>query len=513
MAKKSVKQRNFYDTSFSIDDNFYQIEEDEENTPKKPRRTIKINFRKIIIIVALLVLLFLIFFIVRKIVLTPKKDEPQIVLKESNYQIKEDDKYILSFELVNIQEEGTVVFQSSNELIATVSENGEVSGISEGEAIITIIYRTKDKEIKKNVTFQILKKEDSKDNPKDNPVDKPNKQLPTLSLSFSSGQENTWTNKDVVIKTSAKSNTGGAVSLKYTVNCSKNCKYTEVKNNQITISNNGSTVVSVVATDSYNNQVTKSVTVKIDKTAPKLTLSPNNATITSNTDVTVCAKCQDNESKCKKDSVCKTYNKTTYNATLMVEDNASNTTTSQSFNVIINHDVAVTKVTLDKTSLTIGKGGNAILKATITPDNATDKTITWSTSNSKIVKVDSKGVLTAVANGSATITAKSNNNKTATCKVTVCSWVAKEETNKTSCTETNIPANIQEGSSYIKCEASGYSKYRYIMYDKNNNKSYSSYIYDTPSAATSACTKAGGKTCNYERRRLYTQKTYTYKCS
>ena len=79
---------------------------------------------------------------------------------------------------------------------------------------------------------------------------------------------------------------------------------------------------------------------------------------------------------------------------------------------------AVTKVTLDKTSITLNKGGSAQLTAKITPSDASNKTITWSSSNTSIATVKN-GKVTALKAGTVTISAKSNNGKTAKCKVTV----------------------------------------------------------------------------------------------
>ncbi|MDL2293937.1 Ig-like domain-containing protein [Ruminococcaceae bacterium OttesenSCG-928-D13] len=80
--------------------------------------------------------------------------------------------------------------------------------------------------------------------------------------------------------------------------------------------------------------------------------------------------------------------------------------------------VAVTSVKLNKSNLTLNKGASETLTATISPSNATTKTVTWSTSNASVATV-SGGKVTAKAPGTATITAKSNNGKTATCAVTV----------------------------------------------------------------------------------------------
>lgn len=81
-------------------------------------------------------------------------------------------------------------------------------------------------------------------------------------------------------------------------------------------------------------------------------------------------------------------------------------------------NVAVTSVSLNKTTLTLTKGGSETLTAMVLPSNATDKTVTWTTSNSAVASVDASGKVTAVAGGSATITAAAGS-KTATCEVTV----------------------------------------------------------------------------------------------
>ena len=81
--------------------------------------------------------------------------------------------------------------------------------------------------------------------------------------------------------------------------------------------------------------------------------------------------------------------------------------------------ITVSKITLNKTSLTLSKGKSSTLTATVKPANATNQTLTWTSSNTKVAKVSADGKVTAVKNGTATITCKAANGKTATCKVTV----------------------------------------------------------------------------------------------
>lgn len=79
-------------------------------------------------------------------------------------------------------------------------------------------------------------------------------------------------------------------------------------------------------------------------------------------------------------------------------------------------DIAVESITLNKSETTLEIGDSETLTATVTPNNATDKTITWSSDNSA-VKVEN-GKITAVAKGTATVTATASG-KSANCTVTV----------------------------------------------------------------------------------------------
>ena len=69
------------------------------------------------------------------------------------------------------------------------------------------------------------------------------------------------------------------------------------------------------------------------------------------------------------------------------------------------------------------------LTATITPSDATNKELTWTSSNSEVATVDKKGVVKGIKAGKTTIIVKSNNGKSSSCEVTV---VNKEEVKKSS---------------------------------------------------------------------------------
>ena len=80
--------------------------------------------------------------------------------------------------------------------------------------------------------------------------------------------------------------------------------------------------------------------------------------------------------------------------------------------------IKVTSVTVSLKTLDLEVGQTGTLTATVKPDNATNKTVTWTTSNEKVATVANNGVVTAVGKGTATITAAAGG-KTAACKVTV----------------------------------------------------------------------------------------------
>ena len=78
------------------------------------------------------------------------------------------------------------------------------------------------------------------------------------------------------------------------------------------------------------------------------------------------------------------------------------------------------KIKLSKTKAVIEKGKTLTLKATITPSNLPDKSVTWKSSDTKVATVTSAGKVKGVKTGTATITCTSNSTGAkATCKVTV----------------------------------------------------------------------------------------------
>lgn len=112
----------------------------------------------------------------------------------------------------------------------------------------------------------------------------------------------------------------------------------------------------------------------------------------------------------------------------------------------------VEAVTLDKTTALMKVGEELQLNATVAPENATDKEVIWYSGDETIATVDEDGKVTALKEGSTTITAEANdgNGALATCTLTV----TKDEEEPTPSTSDKNSASTGEGNS-DKDDASG----------------------------------------------------------
>ena len=109
----------------------------------------------------------------------------------------------------------------------------------------------------------------------------------------------------------------------------------------------------------------------------------------------------------------------TYYLHVLTVDNAGNKKETISSAITVTQ--LVTGVNLNTTTATLTEGDTLQLTVTIEPDNADNKSVSWSSSDTSIATVGTNGLVTAVKEGIATITVKSNDgsNKTATCTITV----------------------------------------------------------------------------------------------
>lgn len=141
----------------------------------------------------------------------------------------------------------------------------------------------------------------------------------------------------------------------------------------------------------------------------------------------------------------------------------------------------VTRISLSKKA-TMYTGKKLTLKAKVNPANASNKALTWKSSNTKIAKVASNGVVTGVKAGTVkiTATAKDGSRKSATCTVTV-----RQSVSKITLSKTNVVLP-KKGSSY---------NVRVTVAPKNAyNKNVAVKSAKTKVAKVSASTVKSGKT-------------------
>lgn len=113
--------------------------------------------------------------------------------------------------------------------------------------------------------------------------------------------------------------------------------------------------------------------------------------------------------------------------TVTVSYTKADVTKTATYEITVNA-VAVTGITLDKETVQLKVGKTTKLTATVEPDNATDKTVVWSSGDETVATVSEDGTVTAVAEGTATITAGTPDGaQTATCTVTVVAATAATE--------------------------------------------------------------------------------------
>ncbi len=119
--------------------------------------------------------------------------------------------------------------------------------------------------------------------------------------------------------------------------------------------------------------------------------------------------------------------------------------------------VAVTGVTLNQTEAQMTVGGEALaLSATVNPEGATDKSVSWSTSDANVATVDD-GVVTAVASGTATITVTTTDGSyTATCAVTVGNSITTNESSNGSVVASSSSAAAGETITLTATPDDGY---------------------------------------------------------
>ena len=401
---KKTKKKPLKEEIVSQDDDYSDFYGNNDKEFEEPPKNKGVIYKIILIVFLLIVLIVLLI-----ILLGNSKDTGDIELSNNSYSLKTGEKEYISYKIVGTESMVTSTFTSSNPSVATVDANGQITAVGTGTATITIKYtidgKTKEKKCDVKVEGPVVNH--------------------TITLNLTASTTN-WTNKDVTIKVDAKSD-GKVTSIKYATNCSSNCSYVDVSNNQIVISANGTTKVKVVAKDSNNKEATKEVTVNIDKEAPSITYN-GKTSYSSDSEVTVCATCSDKISGCKEEKVCQKYTSSKTNQVITVYDKAGNSKKSTSFDVKINKLTQPCKLSVTS---------NGTVKATL---NGTFTYYGFSSSYSGTNTLSKKISISASKNGESKAKlvyyyVKDKNNNKGSCHLTIIKECKCKE-NKTNCTPT-----------------------------------------------------------------------------
>ena len=302
-----------------------------------------------------------------------------------------------------------VSFSSSDTSVATVSNTGIVTAVAPGTATITV--KTKDGGFTATVTITVKAKT----------VAVTGISLDKTELTLKSGEKATLTATVTPANATDKSVTW----------TSSDPPVVAVDNGEILAGKPGTATITVKTKDGGKTATCKVTVESGDVAVTGVSLDKTELTLKSGEKATLTATVT------PEDATDKTVTWTTSDAavvavdkgevlagkpgkaTITVKTNDGGKTATCSITVEA-ATVAVTGVSLDKTELSLTEGGSATLKATVTPEDATDKTVSWKSSDSAVATVDENGKVTAVKAGSATITVTTKDgSKTATCKVTV----------------------------------------------------------------------------------------------
>ena len=151
-------------------------------------------------------------------------------------------------------------------------------------------------------------------------------------------------------------------------------------------------------------------------------------------------------------------------------------------------------------------GDRFTLVATVLPENATDKTVTWKSGATGVVKVSKNGILTAVGAGTATIRAMTSNGVKAYCKVTVAAdKVTKVTLNKTSAS-TKVGLTVQLTANTAPAGASGSEitwKSANTKIAKVNSKGLVTAVRSGTTKITATAASGASATCTVKVAQLY----------
>ena len=303
--------------------------------------------------------------------------------------------------LPSVASNKTVIWTSSKQSVATVTNSGMVTALSEGTSTVSAMAGGVSANCVVTVSNGIVAVLSIAINPASLALDEGESAQLTAIVSPDNATDKTitWSSSDATIAS--------------------------VENGSVTAHKEGTAIITAQAGDKSASCVVKVSkktipveSIELNKTSLNLTegesetltatLKPDNAT-----DKTVTWSSSDSAIASVENGNVTAHKEGIATITAKAGDKSATCIVSVSKN-----DIPVESIFLNLTSLTIEEGQTAQLIASINPSNASDRTLTWSSDNESVATVNQEGWVTAIKTGTANISAHAGG-KTASCRVTV----------------------------------------------------------------------------------------------
>ncbi len=366
------------------------------------------QWKKVLSLVLAFMIMFTGFAIMPETISAATKAPTKITLNAKTKTIDTGKSFKLQVKSVTPKKaDKSVKYTTSNKKIATVSSKGVVKALKPGKVTITVTSK-KNKKVKATckVTVRQLVK----------------------SVKIKNGNQlYLQKGKTLKLKTSVAPSNASKKTVTYKTSNKKVA--TVDKKGKVTAKKAGTATITVTAADGSKKKATTKVTV-FDTKIKKATVTPAKATLYVGKSVQLKTKV----TSPKKGAV-NAFTWKSSNTKVATVDAKGKVTAKKAGTATITGTAAdgskvkvtskitvkqyVTSVKLTDTSVTIGE--KVTVKATVAPSNASNKSLTWKTSDASIATVDGSGVVTGVKAGTVTITAtaKDGSKKSGSCKVTV----------------------------------------------------------------------------------------------
>ncbi|WP_162356934.1 Ig-like domain-containing protein [Metabacillus mangrovi] len=327
-----------------------------------------------------------------------------ITLDKTSLQIPAGNSHTLKATVLPVNAfDKSVTWSSSSKQTATVDSKGKVTAIAPGTAVIIATAKA-NPSVKKSITITVTKP------------------LPA-SISLSKGALNITPGQTYKVTATVLPIQASDKTVQWK---SSNPRAAVVDSKGAIKGVKDGTAV-ITATAKANTKVYKSITVKVTQKSVKVSKTKTSLFQGKTETLTAAVSPSDSIDKAVSwkssntkiatvDSKGKVTGKTKGTAVITASVKGAKTV---KVTVTVTPPVLASSVKINKAYATVSKGSYVTLSASVSPASTTNKSVKWSSSNTKVAKVDSKGKVTAVGAGSAKITVSTSNRKTAVTTITV----------------------------------------------------------------------------------------------